>query len=141
MELSIYVFSVLLWFWFLGCIVTYKIGRIYLVEGMGVKSYEFVMLTLFTVGFVMYILYESIGKWVLISILCFWIIIQFFCHWYYTIFGASDSKILGYNQCFENTIHLFPKSTSRIIPDFYHIILHLLIIIEIILIIISINTY
>lgn len=140
MELSIYVFLVLIWFWFFGCIVTYKIGKIYLVEGMGVKSYEFVMLTLFTLGFMAYILCESIGKWVLLSILCLWISIQFFCHWYYTIFGASDSKILKYNQCFENTVHLFPKSTKRIIPDFYHIILHLLIITEIILIIINIST-
>lgn len=50
-----------------------------------------------------------------------------FCHWYYTIFGASEQKLKGYNECFQGTLRLIPKSDKRLIPDFYHIVLHLLI--------------
>ena len=50
-----------------------------------------------------------------------------FCHWYYTLFGASEQKLKGYNECFQGTLRLIPKSDKRLIPDFYHIVLHLLI--------------
>lgn len=53
-------------------------------------------------------------------------VVQFFCHWYYTIFGASEKKLRGYNQCFRETIHLLPASETRVVPDLYHIVLHLL---------------
>jgi len=56
-----------------------------------------------------------------------WFIVQFLCHWYYTIFGASDKKIKGYNECFRDTIRIFPMSEERLVPDLYHIVLHILI--------------
>ena len=58
-----------------------------------------------------------------------------FCHWYYTIFGASEKKLKGYNDCFKNTVRLIPASEIRLIPDLYHMILHLLILLNIGLII------
>ena len=68
----------------------------------------------------------------LLSILLLWIVVQFFCHWYFTIFGASTRKIVGYNKCFEGTVRLFPVSETRLVPDLYHIVLHILIIINIV---------
>ena len=121
-----------LWIWFLGCVITYRFGRHLLVEGMGIKSAEFVMLCLYSAGLVSYYLIRPIGKWVLLGVLILWLIVQFFCHWRYTIFGASEKKLAGYNDCFRGTVRLLKASEKRLIPDLYHIILHLLIILNII---------
>lgn len=117
----------ILWIWFFGCIRTYYMGKYLLVEGMGIKSAEFIMLCLYSIGLISFHFLQPAGKWILLVILGFWFVVQFFCHWYYTIFGASESKLQGYNDCFRNTIHIFPISEKRIVPDLYHMILHILI--------------
>lgn len=119
--------QIVLWIWFLGCIRTYRIGKYLLVEGMGIKSAEFVMLCLYSIGLISFHFLQPAGKWILFAILMFWLVVQFFCHWYYTIFGVSEKKLKGYNDCFRNTIHIFPISEKRLVPDLYHMILHILI--------------
>ena len=123
----------ILWIWFLGCTTTYKFGKYTLVEGMGVKSAEFVMLCLYSIGLILYYILQPAGKWILLAILLFWLVVQFFCHWYYTIFGASESKLKGYNDCFRNTVRVFPLSEPRLVPDLYHIVLHILILLNVII--------
>ena len=59
------------------------------------------------------------------------------CHWYYTIFGASERKLKGYNECFRDAVRIFPMSDTRLIPDMYHIVLHLLIALNIVLCILT----
>ena len=44
-----------LWIWFLGCTTTYRLGKYTLVEGMGIKSAEFAMLCLYSVGLLLYL--------------------------------------------------------------------------------------
>lgn len=121
-----------LWIWFLGCTTTYRIGKCLLVEGMGIKSAEFIVLCLYSIGLVSYHFFQPAGKWILLTILVLWFIVQFFCHWYYTIFGASEKKVKGYNNCFRDVIRIFPMSEKRLVPDLYHIILHILILVNII---------
>ncbi len=127
MRVAIIVVSCMLWLWFLGCTITWRIGKVLLVEGMGIKSIEFAALVLFTVGICSFLLWEPIGDWILLAELALWLIEQFFCHEYFTIFGVSDRKLKGYNECFEGTVKLFPVSETRLVPDLYHIALHLLI--------------
>lgn len=122
-----------LWFWFLGCVTTYRVGKHLLVEGEGLKSAECFMLCLYSFGAVAFYLFPSIGKWILFSILLLWFAVQFMCHWYFTIFGAGKRKLEGYNRCFRDTVRLFPKSDKRLIPDLYHIMLHILILLNLIL--------
>lgn len=117
----------LLWVWFLGCVITWRFGRYLLVEGMGVKSAEFFALCLYSAGLAAFHLLRPEGKWILLSILVLWFTVQFFCHWYYTLFGASEQKLRGYNDSFRDTVRLFPMSGTRLIPDLYHIALHVLI--------------
>lgn len=119
-----------LWLWFFGCIRTYRIGRILLVEGMGIKCAEFVMCCLYSLGLAAFHALRPVGQWILLAILALWLVIQFMCHWYFTIFGASERKLKGYNDCFRNTIHLVPASDTVLIPDLYHMILHALILIN-----------
>lgn len=133
MRVAIIVVSCLLWLWFLGCTFTWKFGKVLLVEGMGLKSIEFAALVLFTLGIGSFLLWEPIGKWVLFVELALWLIEQFFCHEYFTMFGSSSKKLRGYNECFDGTVKLFPVSETRLIPDLYHIVLHLLILADLVL--------
>lgn len=127
MTIATILAQIALFGWFFGCICTYKIGKRVLVEGMGLKSAEFVMLCLFVIGCLIFWLAPVVGRWLLLAVLAFWFVVQFFCHWYYTIFGASKKKLQGYNSCFKNTVRIFPASETKLIPDLYHIVLHLLI--------------
>lgn len=126
--------QLLLWIWFFGCITTYRVGKHLLVEGMGVRSAESVMLCLYSVGLILYYGYPPVGIWALPAVLLLWFAVQFFCHWYYTIFGASEKKIKGYNDCFRDTVRLFPMSGTRLVPDLYHIVLHVLILLNAVLV-------
>ena len=131
MDLAVKVLTAALWLWFLGAIVTYRWGDKLLVEGVGVKSAEFIMLAMFSAGALLALLRPREGRWVLLAVLVLWLVVQFFCHWYYTIFGASPKKLEGYNRCFEGTLRLIPLSDVRLIPDLYHIVLHALILLDI----------
>ena len=122
--------QILLWIWFLGCTITWRFGKRILVEGMGIQSAEFAMLCLYSIGLISYYFFQPTGKWILFTILVLWFTIQFFCHWYYTIFGAPERKLKGYNACFKGTLRLIPMSEKRVIPDLYHIVLHILILLN-----------
>lgn len=121
-----------LWLWFLGCTTTYRIGKYLLVEGMGIKSAECVVFCLYSIALALYHFVQPAGKWILSVLLILWFIVQFACHWYYTIFGASEKKLAGYNDCFRETIRLLPMSEKRLVPDLYHIVLHILILANIV---------
>ena len=133
MIIATMIAQAILFVWFFGCICTYKFGTRILVEGVGIKSAEFMMLCLFSVGILFFWWIPPFGEWLLLSVLLFWFIVQFFCHWYYTIFGASEKKLKGYNECFKDTIRLIPASDSKLIPDLYHILLHLFLLANILL--------
>ena len=126
------LFQAALWIWFLGCTVTYRIGKVLLVEGMGVKSAEFAVLCLYSAGLAAFHCLQPAGKWILAGILLLWLAVQFMCHWYFTLFGASERKLKGYNESFRGTVRIFPMSDQRLIPDMYHIVLHILILVNIV---------
>ena len=129
------VFQIILWIWFLGCVVTWKVGGRLLVEGMGVRSAEFIMLCVYTAGMAACVFLRPAGKWILLGILVLWFTVQFLCHWCYTVFGANPEKIRAYNECFRDTLRIFPMSEIRLIPDLYHVVLHLMILINIVFVI------
>ena len=133
MRIAIIVISCLLWLWFLGCTFTWKFGKVLLVEGTGLNSIEFAALVLFTIGIGCFLLWEPVGKWILLVELTLWLVAQFFSHEYFTIFGVSARKLKGYNECFDGIVKLFPVSQTRLIPDLYHIMLHLLIATDLVL--------
>ena len=130
--MAVILLQAALWIWFLGCTTTYRIGKQLLVEGMGVKSAEFAVLCLYSLGLAAFHCFQPAGRWILLGILLLWFAVQFMCHWYFTIFGASERKLQGYNDCFRDAVRIFPMSDKRLIPDLYHIVLHLLILANII---------
>ena len=130
------LFQLTLLLWLLGCTVSYRTRRFILVDGVGVKSAEFFMLIVYALALVLFHAF-SWGRWVLLGVLSAWLVVQFFCHWRYTIFGASAKKLAGYNECFRGTLRIFKESETRLVPDLYHIVLHALIIVNIVLCIIK----
>ena len=135
MSVSIiaYMFEIVLLIWFFGCIVTYRLGNVLLVEGMGIKSVEFGMLVVYAASILLRVALPQVGNWFVLSVLVVWLVVQYFCHWHFTIFGATPEKIQGYNQCFEGSLCIVPRREDRLIPDFYHIVLHILIALNIVL--------
>ena len=138
MRAKVIKISCILWLWFLGCTFSWRFGKIRLVDGMGFKSVEFGFLLLYTGGIVAYLFWESVGTWFLLAELSLWLVVQFFSHEFYTIFGADPQKLKSYNKCFEGTVKMFPISETRLIPDLYHIVLHLLIAADLVLVIVAI---
>lgn len=82
---------------------------------------------IFIIVFLWFILNDKIGKYVLSGWLLMWFALQFYFHWFFTLFGPWEGKI----KYFAGTIKLIP-STKIYIPDLYHIILHILILIALI---------
>ena len=126
------ILQAFLWIWFLGCTTTYRIGKHLLVEGVGFKSAEFTVLCVYSAALITFYCFRPAGRWILFGVLLLWFIVQFMCHWYFTLFGASERKLKGYNDCFRGTVRIFPMSDRRLIPDMYHIVLHILILLNII---------
>ena len=135
MSVSIiaYIFEVVLLIWCFGGIVTYRLGNVLLVEGMGIKSVEFGMLVVYAASILLRVALPQVGNWFVLAVLVVWLVVQYFCHWHFTIFGATPEKIRGYNQCFEGSLCIVPRRADRLIPDFYHIVLHVLIVLNLVL--------
>lgn len=76
---------------------------------------------------ILFIVKEKIGKWVIIIWTAMWFVTQFISHEWYTIFndgfmGTVESKM----EIFSGTMHWL-KVEGRYIPDIYHTVLHVLI--------------
>lgn len=119
-------------FWFTLDITGFSIGKFCLVESLGIRSIDTLWWAIFMVLSILYFLKGKIWNWVLTGFVTLWIFIQYTSHWHYTLFGVSQKKLLSYNKFFEKTYHIVPSSNSVLVPDLYHIILHILLIFTII---------
>ncbi|MCL2081172.1 MAG: hypothetical protein FWH16_03625 [Oscillospiraceae bacterium] len=116
----------LLLMWFFFDVFGFSIGKFVFVEAAW-NSIDGIWFLFFAGLFAMFCVKDKYGKYPLSIFLLIWAFVQFTSHWYYTIFGASEERIAGYNRFFGNTYFIVPASDSRIIPDFYHIVLYLFI--------------
>ena len=91
------------------------------------------MFCLHTAGIVLFIAVPAVGEVFHPAVLAVWLVIRFFCPWAFTLFGASAAKVKGYNESFKNTLRVIPKSDTHVIPDLYHMILHTLILLSLVL--------
>lgn len=116
--------------WFFLDMIGFKIGNFILVQSAWKDDGIFFLI--YVVLFMFFCLKERQGKYLLTVFLSLWLVTQFFSHWYYTIFGASEKKLLAYNRLFSNTYHVIPTSDFIIVPDLYHILLHIFIFINVV---------
>ncbi len=121
---SIYANTLLLFWFFLDMIGVY-FPNSYLVTRAWREDGIFFLI--FLVSFILYIYFEKVGKYILSVWLTMWLVAQFLSHEYYTIFGGGERKI----KYFEGAIKLIESETIYI-PDIYHIILHILLIVSLV---------
>ncbi|HWT75292.1 MAG TPA: hypothetical protein VN258_11340 [Mobilitalea sp.] len=82
---------------------------------------------IFLIAFLTYIFKEQIGKYILSVWLSIWLITQFLSHEWFTIVGNGQRKI----EYFKNALK-WTECETRYIPDVYHTILHILILLALI---------
>ena len=121
----------LLFIWFSMDMTGFSVGSVTLVEAAW-NSIDGVWWLIFLFLATLFIIKDTIGKYLLTLFIFLWLIIEYFSHWHYTLFGASDKKINAYNQFFSETYHIIPPSNTVVIPDFYHIVLHIFILLTLI---------
>jgi hypothetical protein len=121
------IVNALLLAWFFLDMFGFALGGFVLVESAW-NSIDGIWLLLFVGLFSFFGIKERQGKYPLTVFLFIWAAIQFSSHWLYTLFGATSEKVAGYNQFFANTWHIIPASPTVVVPDFYHLVLHLLIV-------------
>ena len=84
------------------------------------------------VTFLLFVFAGKIGKYIHLIWLSMWFITQFLSHEWYTIFGNGfmgnvENKIKYFKDCIQVV-----NISGRYVPDLYHIILHVLIILAIV---------
>ena len=97
------------------------------------KSYkeDFLFFIIYLVAFILFLVKETIGKWIMLIWLSMWFITQFLNHEWYTIFhGGFMGTAEGKMEYFSNTIKWL-HIEGRYVPDLYHTVLHLLLLIAI----------
>lgn len=116
------IFNCVLLGWFFLDMIGVDFGKSILVT----KSYkeDGIFFIIFLIAILWFVKNDKIGKYILSLWLSMWFLAQFFSHWYFTIFGPHAGKI----QYFKGTVRLIPSDVIYI-PDLYHIVLHLLILV------------
>lgn len=112
--------------WFTFCLTGLSFGKYVFVEsawGEIDRTMYFIYLALF----IFFLVKDKYGKYLLTIFCLLWLITQLMFHEYFTLFGASTEKLTQYQSNFFHTVQMFPHPESIIVPDLYHIILHLLI--------------
>lgn len=122
--------NIILLLWYFLAMTGVYFGNKYLVTSSYKDEWLFMIIPL--IIFIIFIIKEKLGKYILLSWLSMWFIIQFLSHEWYTIFGSGfmgtkEGKI----EYFKDAIK-FINSETIYIPDVYHIILHILIIVAIV---------
>jgi len=124
------IFQMILLIWFFLDMVGVSFGKNCLVT----QSYrdDGLFFLVYFVSVILFITKDTIGKWLVIIWASLWFTVQFLCHEWYTIFndgimGSLEGKI----EYFSGTMQWLTVQ-GRYIPDIYHTILHILILIVII---------
>lgn len=87
---------------------------------------------IYLVTVILFIVKDKVGKWFVAVWTSIWFIMQFLCHEWYTIFSAGIMGSLeGKIRFFSGTMHWLTVE-GKYIPDIYHTILHILILLVII---------
>ena len=118
-------FNVPLLVWFFLDMTGFTIGNNMLVS----QAYkdDGIFFIIYLIALVSFVCLKGKWKLVLPIWLSVWFLTQIYSHWYFTIFGPWDGK----NRFFADTIKLIPQ-TERYVPDLYHIVLHILILVALI---------
>lgn len=132
MKKRVDVYLVLLFIWFTLDITGLTVKEFNLVRGTGFFSVNGIWWGTFFILMLIYFLFDRRGHYLMIAFLSFWTIVQYFNHWHFKIFGEQVPQ----EKIKDNTIQLIPISEKIVLPDIYHLILHGLMLITLVLLLI-----
>ena len=122
MKKIINILVSVLFFWFTLDILGMKIGNFYLVESaIKDEPIDIIWWVIFVICFIIFIVKDKVGKYILISFVSIWGLIQ------YSMYFKSAKRIEDYNNYFKKTHHIISSSNNFLIKDTYHIFLDLFI--------------
>lgn len=124
------IFQMLLLIWFFLDMTGVYFGEKCLVT----RSYkdDGIFFIIYLIAVLLFIIKEKIGKWFVVIWTAIWFIIQFICHEWYTIFnGGFMGTLEGKMKCFSGTMQWL-KIEGKYIPDIYHTVLHIFILLVLI---------
>lgn len=126
MKRALIISLALLGAWFFLDMTGLYFGDVYLVA----RSYadDWIFLLAYAICLLSFFLFEKVGKYVLDVWLFLWFMTQFFFHWLFTFNGRGAEKI----EYFSGSIKLI-EIQNVYIPDLYHIVLHVLILLSLLL--------
>ena len=120
----------LLLMWFFLDMIGVSLGDKNLVTQSYKEDGVFFLIYLVTV--ILFIVKVQIGKWFVAVWTSLWFIIQFLCHEWYSIFNSGImGSIEGKIEYFSGTLQWI-RIEGKYIPDIYHTILHILILLTLI---------
>lgn len=122
---SCVIANIVLLGWFFLDMVGLYFGELYLVTRSWKEDGIFFLI--FLISLLLFIFKEQVGKYILTIWLGIWLVAQFLSHELFTIIGGGEGKM----RYFEGAVKLI-NSNTLYIPDLYHIILHVLILIALI---------
>jgi hypothetical protein len=121
-KITIISNSILLGWFFLDMVGVYFRNNILVTRAYKEDGIYFII---FAFTFLIFLIKDKLGKYMLFLWLFIWFVTQFYSHWYFTLFGPWE----GRRRYFADTIKMIPSSNIYI-PDLYHIVLHILILIS-----------
>ena len=130
MKKTCIAFQIILLVWFFLDMIGVYFGDKCLVT----QSYteDGVFFLIYLTAIILFIIKDQIGKWIVAVWTSIWFVIQFLCHEWYTIFnGGIMGSLEGKIKYFSETVQWI-KIEGKYIPDIYHTVLHILILLVII---------
>ena len=130
MKKTCIAFQIILLVWFFLDMIGVYFGDKCLVT----QSYkeDGVFFLIYVTAIILFIIKDQIGKWIVAVWTSIWFVIQFLCHEWYTIFnGGIMGSLEGKIKYFSETVQWI-KIEGKYIPDIYHTVLHILILLVII---------
>ena len=130
MKKTCIAFQIILLVWFFLDMIGVYFGDKCLVT----QSYkeDGVFFLTYLTAIILFIIKDQIGKWIVAVWTSIWFVIQFLCHEWYTIFnGGIMGSLEGKIKYFSETVQWI-KIEGKYIPDIYHTVLHILILLVII---------
>ncbi len=124
------IFQISLLMWFFLDMTGISLGDKCLVSQSYKEDGTFFLIYLVTVIF--FVMKVQIGKWFVTVWTSLWLIIQFLSHEWYTVFNSGImGSIDGKKEYFSRTLQWI-RIEGKYIPDVYHTILHILILLTLI---------
>lgn len=130
MKKTCIAFQIILLVWFFLDMIGVYFGDKCLVT----QSYkeDGLFFLIYLTAIILFIIKDKIGKWIVAVWTSIWFVIQFLCHEWYTIFnGGIMGSLEGKIKYFSETVQWI-KIEGKYIPDIYHTVLHILLLLVII---------